>query len=166
MKVRKPLRAMKLSALAAVALSATLVIPSSADAAIDDSFTVTTIPIIQCATVPLPTPADYEPAGGARYVDYGPGSPVNPANNDDYIVVADLCSEGRGVKAWAWLNGKCLESCAGRYVAGVGATSYWDPFPDGNVKKGDYVGLKVCSVDGNNGVPYDCLNHTGYSDDG
>jgi hypothetical protein len=166
MKLRKSPRAVKLAVLAVIALSAALVIPSSADAAIDDSFTVTTIPTPDCASVPFPQPADYEPAGAARYVDYGPGSPANPANNDDYIVVADICSEGDGVKAWAWLNGKCLESCAGRYVHGVGATSYWDPFPDGEVKKGGYVGLKVCSVDGNSGPPYNCLSHTGYSDDG
>src|ERR687887_383302 len=117
MKLRKPPRPVKLVVLAAIALSAALVIPS-------------------------------------------------PADNDDYIVVADICSEGDGVKAWAWLNGKCLESCAGRYVHGVGATSYWDSFPNGEVKKGDYVGLKVCSVDGNSGPPYNCLSHTGYSDDG
>jgi hypothetical protein len=78
MKLRKSPRAVKLAVLAVIALSAALVIPSSADAAIDDSFTVTTIPTPDCASVPFPQPADYEPAGAARYVDYGPGSPANP----------------------------------------------------------------------------------------
>jgi hypothetical protein len=86
--------------------------------------------------------------GTAEYVDYGPGL-SGGGNNDDYIEIVDWCFDGHGVKAWVWFNGKCLNFCLGAYNGyGAGEVVIWDPFPNGNVKAGDKVGLKVCNVDG------------------
>jgi hypothetical protein len=129
----------------------------AAGAAIDDSFQVESASS-KCG------------AGGfAYYNDYGPGL-KGGGNNDDYIEIGDSCDNGHGVKAWAWLNGYCLEGCNGQYH-GYGAGNgiiIWDPFKAyGNVIRNDVVKLKICNVDGNNDpTPTGCDSQEILSDDG
>jgi hypothetical protein len=67
-------------------------------------------------------------------------------DGDDYIVIHDLCGDGHGVKAYAWIDGAYFGSMYnGNGLAG--APVIWDPFID--VVGGENVGLKVCLVDGN-----------------
>jgi hypothetical protein len=100
--------------------------------------------------------------GEASFVDYGPGAPGG-GNNDDYEF-GDLCPDGHGVKAWAWIGSKLLGS---KYDGeGSGPAIIWDPFPAGNVKAGDLVGLKICEVDGANGTPFNCGSAAHRSKDG
>lgn len=104
-----------------------------AAAAIDDGFNVAT----------------GDGCGRADFVDFGPGAPGG-GDNDDYIVIHDFCSDGHGVKVWAWLNGVSVNSDAGRYNGNglAGDPVIWDPFkPFGNVITGDSVRIKVCLVD-------------------
>ncbi|WP_433553471.1 hypothetical protein ACQP08_09605 [Micromonospora zamorensis] len=81
-------------------------------------------------------------ASGAcvRFVDYGEGAPGG-GMNDDYAVVHDLLADGKGTRAYAWLNGRYLGS---KYNGNgyAGDPVVWDPF--GNVPGNSYVGLKVC----------------------
>lgn len=94
-------------------------------AAHDDSFTVHTIDSGAC--------------GSVEFVDHG-------TDGDDYLLIHDLCGDGHGVKAYAWLDGTYLGSMYnGNGLAGAPVT--WDPF--GNVVGGQSIGLKVCLVDGN-----------------
>jgi len=86
-------------------------------------------------------------SGIASFIDNGRGVPGNDKSNDDYIEVLDACVDHHGVRAWAWLNGRLLPGS--KYNGkGYRKTVYWDPFPSGNVKNGDNVGIKVCLVDG------------------
>lgn len=104
-------------------------------------------------------------SGWAEYVDYGEGAPGG-GSNDDYVIVGDGCADGHGIKAWAWLDDTCLESCAGRYVGGGAESSVvWDPL--GNVAPGQWVALKVCWVDGSNDpTPSGCSYAETWSTDG
>jgi hypothetical protein len=95
-------------------------------AAHDDSFTVYTS----------------NNCGSARFVDYGPGTPGNGVNNDDYIEFTDICNDHRGVLVYAAVNGVWNSDYNG---AGHGHTIIWDPL--GNVKPGDLIELEVCLVD-------------------
>lgn len=119
-------------------------------AAFDDSFTVSTT----------------NGCGSVEFVDFGPGA-AGGGDNDDYVVIHDLCSDGHGVKAWAWLNGTLLGSqYNGNGLAG--APVIWDPFKSvGNVGAGDAIGLEVCLVDGNSDpTPSGCGSLTRTSRDG
>jgi hypothetical protein len=87
--------------------------------------------------------------GTAEFVDYGPGLDGG-GNNDDYIEINDLCPDGHGVKAWAWLDGIYLGGAYNGYGA-FQIRVIWDPFkPYGNVVANDTIALKVCNVDGPN----------------
>jgi hypothetical protein len=68
-------------------------------------------------------------------------------------VVDDFCEDGHGVKAWAWRNGALLGS---RYNGkGNNGRVTWDPYgTHNNIKKGDYIGLRACIVDGPSGAPF------------
>jgi hypothetical protein len=130
--------------------------PHAASATVDDGFAVASLSN-KC----------FE-GGLATYVDYGEGLPGG-GKNDDYITITDECKDNHGVKAWAWLNGTCLEGCHGVYNgSGAGkVTLVWDPFPNGNVREGDSVGLKICSVDGDTDpTPTGCDSGTIWSVDG
>jgi hypothetical protein len=97
-----------------------------------------------------------------NFKDYGKGAPGG-GNNDDYIELLDGCGDRQGVKGWAWINGKLLgEKYNGK---GYKKRVIWDPF--GNVKAKDYVGIKVCIVDGNGDQsPGPCEHRSKYSQDG
>ncbi|MGI5216209.1 hypothetical protein [Plantactinospora sp. CA-290183] len=115
-------------------------------AAADDGFAVTTKTPSLCEDRDLI-------AGYLQFIDYGPGAPGG-GNNDDYLSLEDWCADGDGVKGWAWLNGILLGE---RYNGnGTDAAVLWDPFPPSTVRARDVVGLKVCSVNGPNGTPYNC----------
>jgi hypothetical protein len=145
MTVRKLPRFAKLLAIAAVTASVVGFTATPA-AAVDDSRNVYT----------------YGQCGLATFVDYGPGA-AGGGNNDDYVRIADLCSDGHGVKAYAWINGYYLGS--GYNGNGYGSAVIWDPF--GNVLPGQKIGLKVCLVDGNNDpTPFRCLSGEWTSVDG
>ncbi|MFF4014716.1 hypothetical protein [Streptomyces sp. NPDC001843] len=108
---------------------------------------------------------DPSPCGGQEFVDYGPGA-AGGGDNDDYFLIHDYCSDGHGVKAWAWQNGTYL---GGKYNGNGlnGAAVVWDPFINGNVAPGDAVGMKVCLVDGDSDpTPFDCKSYTFTSQDG
>jgi hypothetical protein len=133
-------------AVSAVTVGAVTLTGSPAYAGYDDSFGVNTA----------------DGCGGADFVDYGTWP--NGSTNDDYVVVHDFCSDGHGVKAYAWLNGTYKGS---KYNGNglSGAPVYWDPL--GNVGPNDEVGLKVCLVDGDSDpTPFACYSHTGMSSDG
>ena len=118
----------------------------AAPAAFDDSFTVYTL----------------DGCGSIEFVDHGPGKPGG-GDNDDYAVIHDLCGDGHGVKAWAWVNGVLHEQYNGNGLAG--APVIWDPF--GNVIPGQDIALKVCLVDGNDDpTPSKCGSATVPSRDG
>jgi hypothetical protein len=117
-----------------------------ASAAIDDSFVTYTT----------------DGCGAANFVDYGTWP--DGSTNDDYAVVHDYCSDGHGVRAYAWLDGFYLGS---KYNGNghAGAPVYWDPF--GNVLAGDVVGLQVCLVDGSGDTtPSKCVYAEHVSQDG
>ena len=81
-------------------------------------------------------------------------------------MVDDFCKNGHGIKAWAWRNGALLGS---RYNGkGNNERVTWDPYgPHNNIKKGDYIGLKACIVDGPSGAPFPgCTEGTRRSIDG
>jgi hypothetical protein len=139
----------------AIVAGTTLATAGRANASTDDSF-----PVVTGATCPT---GGF--AGVAQFVDYGPGVPGNGANNDDYISIRDLCGDGYGVKVYAWINGNYLGA---RYDGNTatGDPVIWDPFPSGNVKGGDYIGLKVCLADGAEGTAFGCDSVSRYSDDG
>ena len=104
--------------------------------------------------------------GRADFVDFGDGAPGG-GSNDDYVVIHDLCGDGHGVKAWAWLNGTLIGSkYNGNGLAGDAVV--WDPFKQfGNVLPGDSIGLKVCLVNGTDDPsPFDCASVTRASADG
>jgi hypothetical protein len=115
-------------------------IPSAAH---NDSFTVRT--------------TDSGGCGSAEFVDHG-------ADGNDYVVIRDLCRDGHGVKAYAWLDGTYDGSMYnGKGLAG--APVIWGPFSD--VAAGQSVGLKVCLVDGDSDpTPSNCGSATKKSVDG
>ncbi|MEJ3747841.1 hypothetical protein WEI85_31685 [Actinomycetes bacterium KLBMP 9797] len=119
---------------------------SPATAATDDSRIVRTDPPGYC--------------GAISFVDYGDGWPGG-GNNDDYVEVWDLCPDHDGVKAWVWLDGTLLHEYYNPH--GVDTRVLGDPFPNGDVKKGDYVGLKVCIVDGENDPTPSACNHLSFT---
>jgi hypothetical protein len=135
-------------ALAAATVPVALAVAASpASAATNDSFWFSTVGL---------------GCGFVEFVDYGPGAPGG-GNNDDYVRISDECSDGHGVKAYAWLNGAYRGSAYNGN--GVFSDVVWDPF--GNVVAGQSVGLKVCLVDGNSDpTPFNCNEHTETSDDG
>ena len=106
--------------------------------------------------------------GRADYVDFGPGDPSNPANNDDYIVIHDLCSDGHGVIAFATILRAGVTLDLGSKYNGngfAGAPVIWDPFPSGNVAPGDAIELTACLIDAH-GKPFRCQTFAGFSTDG
>lgn len=153
-KIRASRLLAKSTVVAAVVLGGLLAAAAPASAAVDDTWWIHTTWPSGCSNSNLA-------AGTVRFVDYGPGAPGG-GNNDDYLEIKDNCGDSAGVKAWAWLDGEYL---GGKYN-GNGANSKvtWDPF--GNVKAGQRVGLKVCSVKGNAGTPYNCHSLTVASKDG
>jgi hypothetical protein len=106
--------------------------------------------------------------GAITFVDSRPGVPGNDESNDDYVRIQDLCENGHGVKGWAWRNGKLL----GSKYNGKGAFKpvIWDPYTrkkGTNVKEDDYVGIKICEVDGSgDSRPGPCDQDSRYSVDG
>jgi hypothetical protein len=137
-----------------VALSTAMILPASpALASVDDGFGTHTTDF--CALAP-----DVH-GGYIEFVDYGPGAAGDPANNDDYLVVADECRGGWGVTGYAWLNGRFLGSHHdGR---GYATQDAWDPF--GNVVKGDVIGVKIC-LQNTGGSAINCLETQHTSADG
>lgn len=138
-------------AVLAVVVTATVTFASPARAAVNDSFLLCTPYGVYGACV--------------RFVDYGEGWPGN-GNNDDYLVIHDYARDGYGTKAYAWLNGRYL---GWKYNGNGydGAPVLWDPF--GNVRAGDYIGVKVClsqGPDDPNNLPHWCVEHTTRSVDG
>ncbi|MGW4021938.1 hypothetical protein [Streptomyces sp. NPDC005009] len=87
--------------------------------------------------------------GVVNFVDYGEGAPGG-GNNDDYLVIHDYCGDGKGVRAYAWIDDIYLG--AKNNTNGLaGSAVVWDPFKDwGNIIAGDRVGIKVCLFDSNN----------------
>ena len=121
--------------------------------AVDDSFVVSTT----------------DACGRADFVDFGPGDPRNPASNDDYIVIHDLCADGHGVIAFASLTRAGTTHGLGSKYNGNGLAGdpvFWDPFPSGNVVTGDFLEVEVCLVDGPEGTPFNCEFIIGTSVDG
>ncbi|MFD7919844.1 hypothetical protein ACFV3R_11535 [Streptomyces sp. NPDC059740] len=117
-------------ATSAIAVATMLIGAQAASAATDDSFTVKT----------------NGGCGSVEFVDYGPGA-AGGGNNDDYAVIHDYCSDGKGVRAYAWIGSKYLG--ARNNTNGLnGSAVVWDPF--GNVTNGQNVGLKVCLFNSDN----------------
>ncbi|MFC7279256.1 hypothetical protein ACFQS1_35290 [Paractinoplanes rhizophilus] len=106
-------------------------------------------------------------ASCVEFVDYGEGKPGG-GKNDDYILIHQYDPYAAyGVWGYAWLDGKYLGAKfngSGYYAPAV----VWDPFPGGNVKGGQYIGLKVCP--GTSSGPIhngqDCQEWSQYSKDG
>jgi hypothetical protein len=152
---------MKRATLTALSLASAMIAAASASAppaaAYEDTFCV--LSVWKC-------PSHGARAGRACFVDYGPGVPGNDKGNDDYVVIDDFCRDHHGVKAWAWRNGALL----GWKYNGKGNKRrvIWDPYgTHNNIKKNDYIGLKVCSVDGPSGAPFPgCTEGTRRSVDG
>ena len=81
-----------------------------------------------------------------------PGVPDNDKGNDDYVVVDDFARMAMASRR-GWRNGALLGS---RYN-GKGQQRKGDLDPYGthnNIKKGDYIGLEACIVDGPSGAPF------------
>lgn len=148
-------RRKSLAAVAMLAIGMMLVMagPASATVAVDDSFSVSTRP---------------NGCGATDFVDYGPGAPGG-GNNDDYLVIHDYCSDGHGVRGYAWLNGVYMGS---KYNGNglAGAAVIFDPFTHAggtNVVGGDLVTIQACLVDGaNDTTPFNCEDRANYSADG
>jgi hypothetical protein len=154
-------RAVRMGAAIAAAIAATIVMASSATAAVNDDFTALTS----------------DGCGAANFIDYGEGAPGG-GGNDDYIAIYDYCGDTHGVKAWAWIT---TQSTAGPITWPLGSkyngnglegsAVIWDPFrdfnPDGNVLAGQKVRVRVCLVDGNSdSSPSNCGEATHTSVDG
>ena len=119
--------------LALALVSGTVLVTTSAGAAVNDNFAAVT--------------TDGHACGVAQFIDYGPGAPGG-GNNDDYVVIHDYCADGHGIMAYlSWDNtGYWFHQYNGNGLAGDPVV--WDPFLDGNVKAGQTVWLEVCLVDG------------------
>jgi hypothetical protein len=117
----------------AAALATVVLVSTPASAAVNDGFAASTT----------------DGCGVANFIDYGTWP--SGSENDDYAVVHDYCSDGHGVRAFAYRNGAYLGS---KYNGNglAGAPVYWDPF--GNVAAGDFVELEVCLVDGSGDTSY------------
>ncbi len=117
--------------LAVALLSVTVLVTTSASAAVNDNFNASTT----------------DGCGVANFIDYGPGAPGG-GNNDDYVVIHDYCADGHGVMAYVEVDdsGYWFHQYNGNGLAG--APVVWDPFLHGNVKAGQKVELEVCLVDG------------------
>jgi hypothetical protein len=109
---------------AAVVMAGALAVPASASAATDDSFT-------KCTDT-------WACDGRVRFVDYGEGKPGG-GKNDDYIVCEDNFSYYT-IGCWVWLDG----NLQGGVESGGDGAVVWEPKAGWNVKKGQYVGIKVC----------------------
>jgi hypothetical protein len=147
--------AVKMLAVATMTLG-TVLLTAGPAAAYNDTFSVTTF---GCNGDPDRSAAD------AWFRDYGPGAPGG-GNNDDYIEAYDNCADGHGVRVYAWLDGTFLGS--GYWGGGAnGGFAVFDPFPKGNVKGGQVVGLKVCLVDGRDDTtPFNCASYEELVSDG
>jgi hypothetical protein len=136
---------------AAGALGVTLLASTPASAAVNDDFQAST---------------SNGACGVVNFIDFGPGA-AGGGDNDDYLVVHDYCSDGHGVKAYAWLDGIDLGT---KYNGNglAGAAVVWDPFkPFDNVVPGDVVHIRVCLVDGaNDPTPSQCDDAEHVSVDG
>ncbi|MCP3766446.1 hypothetical protein [Streptomyces sp. MAR25Y5] len=130
----------------AIAAAAMLFSTQAAVAATDDSFEVSTTDG-QCGVV--------------NFIDYGPGH-EGGGNNDDYLVIHDYCSDGKGVRAYAMHNGKDLGSKTNTNGL-AGKAVVWDPF--GNVQARDRVGVAVCLVN-SSGALSQCVSVSRESVDG
>ncbi|SDC75833.1 hypothetical protein [Streptomyces prasinopilosus] len=130
----------------AIAAAAMLFSTQAAVAATDDSFSVGTT------------------GGGCGvvdFVDYGPGH-AGGGNNDDYLVIHDYCSDGKGVRAYAWVDGLYL-GAKDNTNGLAGSAVIWDPV--GNVVPGEAVGIKVCLFN-SSGTLSQCNETTRWSVDG
>ncbi|MET8115352.1 hypothetical protein [Streptomyces prasinus] len=112
----------------AIAAAAMLFSTQAAVAATDDSFEVGTTGDRQCGVV--------------NFIDYGPGLPGN-GNNDDYLVIHDYCSDGKGVRAYAMIGDRHLGSKTNTNGL-AGEAVFWDPF--GNVEAKQVVTVMACLV--------------------
>jgi hypothetical protein len=94
-------------------------------------------------------------SGSIEFVDHGPGRPGG-GSNDDYFWVHDYESDGHGVKAWVWLDGRLIGSKyngSGRDAPPV----FWDPVQITGTNFIHTIGMKVCNVDGNSDpTPFNC----------
>jgi hypothetical protein len=118
---------------AAALVSVTVLVTTSAGAAVNDDFAALTT----------------DECGVANFIDYGPGAPGG-GNNDDYVVIHDYCADGHGVQVYLEVddNGYWYRQYNGNGLAG--APVIWDPFLYGNVKAKQKVEIEVCLVDGIN----------------
>lgn len=138
MKLQFGRSARRVSTVAAASIGTVLLVSNPALAGYNDGFAATTT----------------NSCGSAIFVDHGEGAPGG-GSNDDYILVRDNCSDSHGVRAWAWVTeqtstGPIEYSVGSKYNGNgvAGADVVWDPFLDGNVRRGDTVRLKICLVDG------------------
>ena len=117
--------------LAVVLVGGTVLVTSSAGAAVNDDFNASTS----------------DGCGVVNFIDYGPGAPGG-GNNDDYLVIHDYCADGHGVMAYMDLNDDNYWFAEYNGNGRAGAPVVWDPFWNGNVKAGEKIELEVCLVDG------------------
>ena len=110
-------------------LSVTVLVTTSAGAAVNDDFNASTS----------------DGCGVANFIDYGPGAPGG-GNNDDYVVIHDYCADGHGVEVDVQMNDSGYVTSKYNGNGKSGAPVIWDPF--GNVAPGEKVELGVCLVDG------------------
>jgi hypothetical protein len=102
--------------------------------------------------------------GSVEYVDYGPGAPGG-GNNDDYLLMHDYCSDGKGIKAWVWLPEHVGGAYGWKYSSNglAGAPKFWD-LP--NITGGQSIEIMVCLSVGVGGVATSCNSRTVKSVDG
>ncbi|MDI1464659.1 hypothetical protein QEZ54_27180 [Catellatospora sp. KI3] len=108
------------------AAAATVLVASPAAAAIDDSFSAGTSD--GCAVINFVDSGYYPPTG---------------SNNDDFFVIHDYCSDGKGVTGFAALNNGTPRSTHNGNGLN-GAPVYWDPF--GNIVGGDLIAIYACAT--------------------
>jgi hypothetical protein len=90
--------------------------------------------------------------GRVDFVDFGPGEPGG-GDNDDYLVIHDLCGDHHGVLVSADLvtGDGVLFDFGDKYNGNglAGDAIIWDPWHSiGNVVKDDVIELDICLSDG------------------
>jgi hypothetical protein len=91
---------------------------------------------------------DPRECGSVAFVDEAAGSdPGGGTSGNDHVVIRDLCGDGHGVRAYAWLDGD-YEGSMYDGNGSAGEPVVWEPFL--GVGAGQRVELKVCLVDGAN----------------
>ena len=140
-----------------IAMMLTVSSPAGASVTVDDGFSVST---------------KSGGCGATDFVDYGPGAPGG-GDNDDYLVIHDYCSDGHGVRGYAWLTRGTTTYYMGSMYNGnglAGAPVIFDPFTHAggtDVVGGDLITIQACLVDGaNDTTPSNCDDRGNYSEDG